>query len=173
MPAGGGAELADLRAVHIGGYHGTCLAPEKLVNATLSRAALTPLGATPGAGIVHALDNTECGLGRTAEIAGYLADQSARQCGPCLNGLPKLAALLDKLAFGRASDDLVGEIRRIVSLVDGRGSCRHPDGTARMVRSALHTFADDIDMHRQGRCAAAETASGSTTSRKRTRQPCG
>jgi NADH:ubiquinone oxidoreductase subunit F (NADH-binding) len=153
----GGAELRNLRAVLIGGYHGTWLSPEELPIARLSRSALKPLGATPGAGIVHALDNSECGLGRTAEIAGYLADQSARQCGPCLNGLPKLAALLDELAFGRASDDLVREVRRIVRLVDGRGSCRHPDGTARMVRSALHTFAGDIELHRQGRCVAAHS----------------
>ena len=82
LQRGGGAELHDLRAVLIGGYHGTWLAPEELASARLSRSALKALGATPGAGIVHALDNTECGLGRTAEIAGYLADQSARQCGP-------------------------------------------------------------------------------------------
>ena len=145
-----------LRAVLVGGYHGTWLAAEEFGAARLSRSALKPLGASPGAGIIHALDRTECGLGRTAEIAGYLAEQSARQCGPCLNGLPRLASLLDELAFGRATDDVVREIRRTVRLVDGRGSCRHPDGTARMIRSALHTFADDVDLHRHRRCAAAE-----------------
>lgn len=155
----GGADLDGLRAVLIGGYHGTWLSPEEFAIARLSRSALKPLGATPGAGIIHGLDRSECGLGRTAEIAGYLADQSARQCGPCLNGLPRLAGLLDQLAYGRASEDLVREIRRMVRLVDGRGACRHPDGTARMVRSALHTFADDIEWHRQGRCVTGETDS--------------
>jgi NADH:ubiquinone oxidoreductase subunit F (NADH-binding) len=149
-----GADPGTLRAVLIGGYHGTWLGPDEFGVARLSRSALTPLGASPGAGIVHALERTECGLSRTAEIAGYLADQSARQCGPCLNGLPRLASLLDELAFGRASDDLVQEIRRMVRMVDGRGSCRHPDGTARMVRSALHTFADEVDLHCRRRCSA-------------------
>ncbi len=153
----GGADPGGLQAVLIGGYHGTWMGPEEFTIARLSRSALRPLGATPGAGIVHALDTSECGLARTAEIARYLADQSARQCGPCLNGLPRLAELLDELAHGRASDDLVREIRRMVRLVDGRGSCRHPDGTARMVRSALHTFGREIEWHRQGRCAASET----------------
>ena len=69
----GGADLHNLRAVLVGGYHGTWLSPEELPVARLSRSALKPLGATPGAGIVHALDNSECGLGRTAEIARYLA----------------------------------------------------------------------------------------------------
>lgn len=153
-----GGSPRTLRAVLVGGYHGTWLSADEFAVARLSRSALTPLGASPGAGIVHGLDHAECGLRRTAEITGYLADQSARQCGPCLNGLPRLAALLDELAFGRASDDLVREIRRIVRLVDGRGSCRHPDGTARMIRSALHTFGDDIVMHSRRRCAAAEPA---------------
>lgn len=152
-----GGSPRDLRAVLLGGYHGTWLNADELAVARLSRSALKPLGASPGAGIVHALARGECGLRRTAEIAGYLADQSARQCGPCLNGLPRLASLLDELAFGRASDDLVREIRRIVRLVDGRGSCRHPDGTARMVRSALHTFGDDIALHNRRGCTAAES----------------
>ena len=152
---GAGGDPRTLQAVLVGGSLGTWLTTAEFGAARLSRSALKPLGASPGAGIVHALDRAECGLGRTAEIAGYLAEQSARQCGPCLNGLPRLASLLDELAFGRASDDVVRQIRRIVRLVDGRGSCRHPDGTARMIRSALHAFGDDIDLHRRRSCTAA------------------
>lgn len=145
-----------VRAVLIGGYHGTWLTADDLEGLRLSRPAMKALGASPGAGIIHALAIGECGLARVAEIAGYLAEQSARQCGPCLNGLPRLAVLLEELAFGKASDHLVSEVRRVAGLVEGRGSCRHPDGTARMVRSALHTFADDVELHRRNRCAAAD-----------------
>ena len=70
--------------------------------------------------------------------------ESARQCGPCRNGLPTLALLLAELASNRVDDALVTEIRRVTGLVDGRGSCRHPDGTARMIRSALVAFAPDV-----------------------------
>jgi NADH:ubiquinone oxidoreductase subunit F (NADH-binding) len=150
----------DLRAVLVGGYHGAWLRASDIsryVDAVrMSRAGLKPLGATPGAGIVHALGMSECGLARLAEIAGYLADESARQCGPCLNGVPRLAELCEEIAFGRSSDHVVAEVRRIVRLVDGRGSCRHPDGTARMLRSALHAFGDDIELHHRRRCVAAE-----------------
>lgn len=151
-----GGNPRTVRAVLIGGYHGTWLTAAEFDSARLSRSALKQLGASPGAGIIHALDHTECGLRRTAEIAGYLAEQSARQCGPCRNGLPRLAALLDELAFGRASDDVVREIRRMARLVDGRGSCRHPDGTARMIRSALHAFFADVELHCRRSCAAAD-----------------
>ena len=151
----GATDPLTVRAVLVGGYHGSWIPAAAFPGTPLSRAGLTSLGASPGAGIVHALATDECGLARTSEIAGYLAEQSARQCGPCLNGLPRLAELLNDLAHGRADDALVTEIRRIVRLVDGRGSCRHPDGTARMVRSALVAFAADIEHHRHRRCEAA------------------
>jgi NADH:ubiquinone oxidoreductase subunit F (NADH-binding) len=152
-------ELVDTRgvsAVLVGGYHGSWLPAETFAGLRLSRAGLEPLAATPGAGIVHALGVAQCGLARTAEIAGYLAGESARQCGPCRNGLPRVAELLEELAYRRANDALVKEIRRFTRLVDGRGACRHPDGTARMVRSALRVFAADIELHRRGRCIAAD-----------------
>lgn len=152
----GGTDPGSLSAVLVGGYHGSWLSTGDLGGIRLSRPGLAPLGASPGAGIVHALGSGECGVARTAEITRYLADQSALQCGPCLNGLPRLAELVEQLAHGRADDRLLREIRRIARLVEGRGSCRHPDGTARMVRSALKTFAADVEAHRQKRCTAAE-----------------
>jgi NADH:ubiquinone oxidoreductase subunit F (NADH-binding) len=153
------AELIDPRgvsAVLVGGYHGSWLPAEAFGTARLSRSGLKELGASPGAGIIHALGRTECGLARTAEIVDYLADESARQCGPCRNGLPRLAQLVDELAYGRANDAVVKEIRRVTRLVDGRGSCRHPDGSARFVRSALRAFAADIELHHHDRCTAAD-----------------
>ena len=142
-----------LRAALLGGYHGSWI-PADTLDAPLSRVGLAALGASPGAGIVHALGPETCGLERTAEIAAYLAEQSAGQCGPCVNGLPRLSGLLDNLAYGRVDDALVDAIHRTLRLVDGRGSCRHPDGTARMVRTALAVFGGDIAQHRRGRCEA-------------------
>jgi NADH:ubiquinone oxidoreductase subunit F (NADH-binding) len=151
----GFSDHRTLRAVLIGGYHGSWIPTDALAGIRLSKSALAPLGASPGAGIVHALGADECGLARTADIVGYLADQSARQCGPCLNGLPRLSGLFDDLAYGGVDDLVVDEIHGMIDLIDGRGACRHPDGTARLARSALDTFASDITHHRQGRCEAA------------------
>jgi NADH:ubiquinone oxidoreductase subunit F (NADH-binding) len=151
----GVTDPGTLRAVLIGGYHGSWIASAMVSGARLSRVGLAQLGATPGAGIIHALPVNQCGLARTADILGYLADQSARQCGPCFNGLPQLGRLFDDLAHRRVDDRLLDEVRRMIDVVDGRGSCRHPDGTARLARSALITFASDITHHRHGRCEAA------------------
>jgi len=157
----GGTDPGTVSAVLIGGYHGSWLPASTFAGLRLSRSGLKSLGATPGAGIVHALGISECGLAHTAEIAGYLAEQSARQCGPCLNGLPRVAELLRDLAHGRATDSLVKEIRRVTTMVDGRGACRHPDGTARMIRSALATFAAEVELHQRRRCVAAEAIASS------------
>lgn len=150
----GHVDTRGLSAVLLGGYHGCWIPAGAVGRARLSREGLAPFDATPGAGVVHVLGRDECGLERAADIVGYLADQGAGQCGPCLNGLPRLVPLLDQLAYGRVDDALIDEIRRILGLVDGRGSCRHPDGTARVVRSALATFRSDIVLHRHGHCEA-------------------
>jgi NADH:ubiquinone oxidoreductase subunit F (NADH-binding) len=144
--AGGPTE--PLQAVLVGGYHGAWVPARPDI--PVSRAGLRPFAASPGAGVIVALGASRCGLLASAEIARYLAGQTAGQCGPCVNGLPRLADALDQLARGRAS----AEVERLLALVDGRGACRHPDGTARFVRSSLQTFAAEVDRHRTGRCSS-------------------
>jgi len=148
----------DVRALLLGGFHGAWIPGALTAQACLSRESLSPLGATPGAGVVHVLGAAECGLRRSADIATYLAQQSAGQCGPCLNGLPALADTLTQLAYRRPQPNAVREATRLVALVDGRGACKHPDGTARFIRSALHTFTNDLALHLRGRCEAVPPA---------------
>ncbi|KAF0968308.1 NADH-ubiquinone oxidoreductase-F iron-sulfur binding region domain-containing protein [Gordonia sp. YY1] len=147
-------EPGRFRAVLVGGYHGTWHGTDQLSGQTLSRWSLSTLGASPGAGVIHTLDSGSCGVSATARIVEYLARESAGQCGPCLNGLPRLAESMAILARGRCGADVITDIRRFAGLVDGRGACHHPDGTARLVRSALTTFARDVEFHLRGRCEA-------------------
>jgi NADH:ubiquinone oxidoreductase subunit F (NADH-binding) len=145
--AGGPTE--PVQAILVGGYHGAWL-PASLVDTPMSRAGLRPVGASPGAGIVVVLPASRCGLVDSAKIAGYLAEQGAGQCGPCVNGLPRLADTLARLARG---EHVADEVERLSRLVDGRGACHHPDGTVRFVRSSLRVFADEVARHRAGRCS--------------------
>ncbi|MGF6882713.1 NADH:ubiquinone oxidoreductase subunit F (NADH-binding) [Nocardia sp. GAS34] len=148
----GRTNIRDVSAVLIGGYHGVWIPSDELHRAALSTSALRPLHATLGAGVVTVLPRTRCGLRATANITAYLAAQSAGSCGPCRNGLPQLAARLSELVNGPHGDPR--EIARLAGLVDGRGACHHPDGTARLVCSALTAFADDIALHARGACRA-------------------
>jgi NADH:ubiquinone oxidoreductase subunit F (NADH-binding) len=145
-------------AVLLGGYHGQWLPAAQAAALTLDNQALEPAGARVGAGIVISLPPDRCGLVETARVVRYLALESAGQCGPCLNGLPRIAAGFVELATGRPRPSTIEDLQRWSGLVTGRGACHHPDGTARFVRSALITFAAEVDRHARGRCSAANTA---------------
>ena len=150
--AAAGGPSARLQAVLVGGYHGGWVPADPAL--PVSRAALEPFGASPGAGVVLALPERACGLQETARIAGYLAEQAAGQCGPCVSGLPRMAATLADLAHRRARLGLPAEVERLARLVSGRGACRHPDGTARLVLSSLRAFEADVAAHLAGHCLA-------------------
>jgi NADH:ubiquinone oxidoreductase subunit F (NADH-binding) len=155
LTAAGGAS-APLQAALIGGYHGAWVRLPHGAHSDLriSRAGLAAAGATPGAGVVVAFRADACALSATAKVVDYLAGQSARQCGPCLNGLPAMAGVLSGLASGRTTQDAHLRVEALASLVERRGACHHPDGTARLVRSALSVFGDDVQAHLAGRCVA-------------------
>jgi NADH:ubiquinone oxidoreductase subunit F (NADH-binding) len=87
-------------------------------------------------------------------VTGYLAAESAGQCGPCLNGLPRIAAGLAELAGPGHRRQTRADVERWAGLVTGRGACNHPDGTVRFVRSALTVFAPEISLHARGQCSA-------------------
>jgi len=142
-----------VQAVLIGGYHGAWLPADQAATLPLANAALGPLGATVGAGVVAVLPADRCGLGETARVARYLALESAGQCGPCFNGLPRIAAALDHLARPRPDRRARADLDRWAGLVEGRGACHHPDGSVRFIRSALRVFAAETALHEQGRCS--------------------
>ena len=141
-------------ALLIGGYFGTWAEPAAALPLPFSTAGLAPAGASPGAGMVAVLPRTACGLKETARITRYLAGSSAGQCGPCVFGLDAIAGRLEQLAAGRACD--LALVHRWLGQV--RGACRHPDGTALMVASALRVFRAESDLHARGWCGVTGTA---------------
>lgn len=145
-------------AVLVGGFHGTWIDGRDVGALALSSQSLRMWGAAPGAGVVRSLAADECGLTVTAGIVDHLAGQSAGQCGPCMFGLPALAGavrdLVDHSGPDGSGPDRAERVARLAATVDGRGGCAHPDGTARLVRSALRAFAPDIHHHARGRCLA-------------------
>jgi NADH:ubiquinone oxidoreductase subunit F (NADH-binding) len=151
--AGGPAE--PLQAVLVGGYYGAWLPAPAVLDVPLSHAGLAAAGGSLGAGLLVALPDSGCGLAATARIATYLAGESARQCGPCLNGLPLIAGAMTALASGGSPASLALALERLerwCGLVTGRGACSHPDGAVNLVRSALTAFDGDVTRHLAGGC---------------------
>jgi NADH:ubiquinone oxidoreductase subunit F (NADH-binding) len=145
-----------VQAVLVGGYHGAWLPAAEAARLPLANAALRPLGAVVGAGVVAALPAGRCGLAETARVARYLALESAGQCGPCFSGLPRIAAALDHLAGPRPDPRARADLERWAGLVTGRGACHHPDGSVRFIRSALRVFAAEAGLHERGRCTGTD-----------------
>lgn len=131
--------------VVLGGYHGSWHRADQAL--LLSREAAAAAGGRFGAGVVLVLDAGTCPLGELAQVTRWLAGESAKQCGPCLFGLPALANDIDALRHGHPHAPAVAE--RHAAAVDGRGACAHPDGTARFVTSALHVLGGEIAHHVQ------------------------
>ena len=157
-----GTPLRDLlgfgdhvQAVLAGGYHGAWLPAGRAAQLSLSNASLRPSGASAGAGVLAAIPAGTCGLAETARVARYLALESAGQCGPCLNGLPRISTALAELAGSRPDGRVINDLERWAGLTERRGACHHPDGTVRFVRSALQVFAAEIRGHQDGTCTAA------------------
>lgn len=155
-PASVPSATGPVQAVLAGGYHGTWLPATDAARLPLAGAALGPFGAAAGAGVLAALPAGRCGLAEAARVARYLALESAGQCGPCFNGLPRIAAALEHLAGPRPDRRARADLERWAGLVTGRGACHHPDGSMRFVRSALRVFAAEAGLHEQGRCSGTD-----------------
>jgi NADH:ubiquinone oxidoreductase subunit F (NADH-binding) len=109
--------------------------------------------------VIAVLSDQACPVSETARRARWLAGQSARQCGPCLHGLDTIAATIEALAGGAVHEPAGRRLEQLGRLTAGRGACGHPDGSVRVLISALRLFWDEVQDHvRHGRCDACALA---------------
>jgi NADH:ubiquinone oxidoreductase subunit F (NADH-binding) len=141
---------AGVAAVLTGGFGGSWVSAAARDTPYAPR-PLATMGGVVGPGVLVVLTRRACGIAETARLARYMAGESAGQCGPCVFGLPAVADDLAHLAAGTVDRDTIARLEMRIATVDGRGACRHPDGVARMVRSALSVFASDAATHCAGR----------------------
>lgn len=150
--AGGLSE--PIQAVLLGGYHGSWLTESDAEQVPMCNAAVRPLGSALGAGVVLALPRNVCGLVEAARVLDYLAGESAGQCGPCLHGMPRLAAAFATIARPRRWRTRQPDFEGIIEYVTRRSACNHPDGSVRFAESTLRVFASEMASHSRGVCTA-------------------
>jgi NADH:ubiquinone oxidoreductase subunit F (NADH-binding) len=111
-----------------------------------------------GCGVIGLLPGEACGVAATDRILGYMAEASARQCGPCVYGLDAIAAGLRRLSRGTPTGGELANLGRWSESIPGRGACHHPDGAATLLRTALDVFAEEFEIHaRDRRCSGDAT----------------
>jgi NADH:ubiquinone oxidoreductase subunit F (NADH-binding) len=158
------------QAVLIGGYAGSWISGQTASQITLDGASLGRVKASLACGAITVVGPRSCGLRTVADVTRWMAGQSAGQCGPCAHGLPAIADAVDALVGGDRGHRWEKQLHRWLDMVEGRGACHHPDGTVRMVRSALTTFAAEIDNHRRHRACQAYPAALPSAAPKRSRR---
>jgi len=152
----GGLDAAPA-GVLLGGYAGAWIRGDVAWRTPVDRGALRGVGLSLGCGLIASLGPGSCGIATTSRLVNWLSQESAGQCGPCVLGLPSLAALLAALANGEASVDDLRDLRRTLLALDGRGACGHPSGVVMLVESALDTFSDEVLAHLKGRSCPPAT----------------
>lgn len=154
------------QAVLLGGYAGVWARWDDVAGLAVDESAMRAARLTLGAGVMVPLADDACGVRVTSDLVSYLASMSARQCGPCLFGLPALAEHWAKLADEDGDRRTLDRLRADISAVEGRGACRHPDGATRLSLSALETFSAHLGAHVAGmRCRHRSSVSLPGTSR--------
>jgi NADH:ubiquinone oxidoreductase subunit F (NADH-binding) len=151
-----GGLLGPSRAVLLGGYFGAWVTIEEAWQLPLDPVRLRTVGLAFGCGVVYFLPSHVCGVEASARIVSSMAAASAGQCGPCVFGLAAIAEAAGRLARGTARPDDLQRLTRWCDQLPGRGACRHPDGAAGFVQSALRVFAEEFSLHQHHRrCSQA------------------
>jgi NADH:ubiquinone oxidoreductase subunit F (NADH-binding) len=144
-------------AILLGGYHGGWVSWPEARELPLRNDVLRPLGLSVGAGVVVVLPASACGVAETARVLDYLAGESARQCGPCVFGMPRLAETFRELSSGARPRRRTRRLDELGAVLERRGGCAHPDGSLRFLRSAQQVFAAELHHHARGHCTAVST----------------
>ena len=154
VEAAGGLS-AHPQAVLLGGYHGAWVPWSVARELTMSNEWLKPHGLSVGAGVVVVLPAAACGPAEVVRVLDYLARESAGQCGPCVFGLPALAASYRHVVNGGQRHHQQ-RLADLPEMLERRGGCHHPDGSLRFLRSAQLVFADHLSTHRRGQCPLSD-----------------
>lgn len=144
----------------IGGLAGRWMNLDRLAGIGLSTPELKEIGMTRGVGSLTVLPPGACLLQETTRIVTHQAQAGARQCGPCMFGLPAIAADLAALAAG--DHDALARLHRRLPVIDGRGACGHPDGTVALTASALGSMNADEPGHLQRHLAGVPCRASAT-----------
>ncbi|MEP6559895.1 MAG: NADH-ubiquinone oxidoreductase-F iron-sulfur binding region domain-containing protein [Nakamurella sp.] len=129
----------------LGGLAGRWVKLDSIADIGYSAADLGSIGLGRGVSSITVLPPDGCLLTETARILDFHANAGARQCGPCMFGLPAIAADMAGLAGGDRG--ALNRLRRRLPVINGRGGCGHPDGAVTLAASALAALSQRQSRH--------------------------
>jgi NADH:ubiquinone oxidoreductase subunit F (NADH-binding) len=149
------ADPTELRGVMAGGLFGGLLAdPWDL---RLTHEAFRAVGSGLGCGSFAFIGADDCPVDTAADAVAFLAAESARQCGVCINATAGMADVLAALRTGIADRGQIEKIAGWTEKVPGRGACALVDAAARMAASLLREFPREVEAHLANPCPCCAT----------------
>ncbi len=145
------APATDAEYLVVGGLGGVLLTVDEARSLRWTTPELARYGGSLGPGVIDVLDPDRCPLGTVGRYLGHAAGETAGQCGPCMFGVPALAAAWTRLVE-TPTQAALHDVRSHAGLLPGRGACRFPDGVARFTGSALRVLAPHLAAHATGDC---------------------
>lgn len=96
---------------------------------------------------VEATPPGQCPLATQASLLEAGANQTCGKCVPCRDGLPKLAAMMRKLANCQATAETVETMRTLAAMIRDTSDCAVGYEAAQATLDALEAFAAEVDAH--------------------------
>lgn len=149
----GGGPLGDVSALLVGGPSGSIL-PVSLLDTPLDVASLQAVGGILGAGGIVVLDERQCPLAAVRELVAYNSRESCGKCTPCREGTQRQLSLFENVQLGRADADALATLEDLNDVLAFGSLCGLGQMAPNPVRALFRHFADDVEAHRNGRCAA-------------------
>ena len=152
-------ELAQARGILLGGYGGAWVSPETFAELAVSEKSARRAGATLGAGVVALLPARSARWPKSPTSRVTWRGRAPGSAGPASMASPSWPTPWSDSRTVGGAVPRPEHILEMCNLVEGRGACRHPDGVARFVRTALKVFAEEVAMHqRRGPCPQTSAA---------------
>jgi NADH:ubiquinone oxidoreductase subunit F (NADH-binding) len=129
-----GAQIAQLTGLLMGGWFGGVL-PGDLSGLRCCYAEVAAVGSGLGCASITALGPEDDLLAVAAELSGWYAAESARQCGVCRNGTSAIHTTLTAVRDGDPDPEHREKLARWGTTLPGRGACAFLDGAATLARS--------------------------------------
>jgi NADH-quinone oxidoreductase subunit F len=146
-----------LKALSPGGAS-TAYLPASKADVRLDYAELEAAGSALGCGTLRVVPEGACMLEEVLRFAPFFAGGSCGQCGPCVQGTRKIAALTEDLRWGVSDRRPLEMLERLGQRLPGMGICGLITGATAASASALALFPEDFEHHaRFGTCRVVST----------------
>jgi NADH-quinone oxidoreductase subunit F len=143
---GGLVSGGAVKAVLPGGPSSGFLSAEDL-EVSMDRQPLTEKGSALGCGVLRIVENDQCIVEITDEVAQFFARESCGQCPSCVMETSTFGKILGAVQKGAGNPALLEQIPKLGAFAKGKGFCSLISMPVPPLTSALRLFPEDFAYH--------------------------